>query len=77
MAISKQQIYNNCFVVQRRISSGSFGVVHKGYDLRTSEYVAIKVEKSEVDDLMSLDREVYIQTKTNKIQILRKLNGVS
>ncbi|CAK92450.1 unnamed protein product (macronuclear) [Paramecium tetraurelia] len=67
MAAVSQKIFNNQFVIQKKISSGSFGVVYQGYDLRSSEHVAIKVEKQEIDDLFSLDRE---------IQILRNLHGL-
>ncbi|CAD8047005.1 unnamed protein product [Paramecium sonneborni] len=68
MAMVSQQIFNNQFVIKKRISSGSFGVVYQGFDLRSTENVAIKVEKQEIDDLFSLDRE---------IQILRNLQGVA
>ncbi|CAD8136389.1 unnamed protein product [Paramecium octaurelia] len=67
MAGVQQKIFNNQFVVKKRISSGSFGVVYQGVDLRSSDHVAIKVEKLEVDELLSLDRE---------IQILRSVQGV-
>ncbi|CAD8137912.1 unnamed protein product [Paramecium pentaurelia] len=67
MATVQQNILNNQFVIQKKISSGSFGVVYQGFDLRTSDHVAIKIEKPEIDDLFSLDREV---------QILRILHGI-
>ncbi|CAD8142709.1 unnamed protein product [Paramecium octaurelia] len=67
MAGLQQKIFNNQFVVKKRISSGSFGVVYQGFDLHSQELVAIKVEKLEVDELLSLDRE---------IQILRSVQGV-
>ncbi|CAK78705.1 unnamed protein product (macronuclear) [Paramecium tetraurelia] len=66
MAAASQNVFNNQYVIQKKISSGSFGVVYQGIDLRTSDQVAIKVEKQEIDDLFSLDRE---------IQILKNLHG--
>ncbi|CAD8132010.1 unnamed protein product [Paramecium pentaurelia] len=67
MAGVQQKIFNNQFVVKKRISAGSFGVVYQGFDLHSQDLVAIKVEKLEVDELLSLDRE---------IQILRSVQGV-
>jgi serine/threonine protein kinase len=51
-------LFNNLYLGKKKISSGSFGVVYLGQNVRSKEYCAIKVEKSAVDDLLSLEREV-------------------
>jgi predicted Ser/Thr protein kinase len=56
--------------VNKKISSGSFGVVFLGYDRVSKEQVAIKVEKEENEDVKSLDREVAILNR------LKGTNGV-
>lgn len=40
-------IINNKYKVQEKLAEGSFGNVFKGYNIRTNEYVAIKVEPIE------------------------------
>ena len=41
-----ENIYNGTYLAQKQISSGYFGVVYFGVDLKTNESVAIKVEKN-------------------------------
>lgn len=53
-------------MVQKRISSGSFGVVLLGYDKDTKQEVAIKIEKEENEEVKSLEREV---------EVLHRLSG--
>ncbi|CAD8203817.1 unnamed protein product [Paramecium octaurelia] len=60
------QIFNGIYVVQKKISSGSFGVVLLGHDKEKNVDVAIKIEKEENEDVRSLEREV---------QVLEKLQG--
>lgn len=43
-----------------KIPLGSFGVVFVCSDSLTNDYAALKVEKNEGDNLMSLDRETQI-----------------
>ena len=57
-------------MVQKKISSGSFGVVFLGFDLISKKDVAIKVEKEENEDVKSLEREVSVLT------LLRGVDGV-
>ncbi|CAK87070.1 unnamed protein product (macronuclear) [Paramecium tetraurelia] len=60
-------IFNGKYVVQKKISSGSFGVVLFGHDKDKNIDVAIKIEKEENEDVRSLEREV---------QVLERLNGI-
>lgn len=53
-----QRIFNNQFLVKKKISSGSFGVVFLGLDKIGKEEVAIKVEKEDNEEVKSLEREV-------------------
>ena len=64
-------IYNETYLSKKKISSGSFGVVYFGIDLKTNEAVAIKVEKTEGNDEMkSVLKEASI------LSILHDLKGV-
>ncbi|CAD8170225.1 unnamed protein product [Paramecium pentaurelia] len=60
-------IFNGKYIVQKKISSGSFGVVLLGHDKDKNIDVAIKIEKEENEDVRSLEREV---------QVLERLNGI-
>jgi serine/threonine protein kinase len=55
---SSGKIFGNTYIVKKKISSGSFGVVYLGQDLKTKEYLAIKVAKLIEDEMMTLEREV-------------------
>jgi len=57
---SSQKVFNNRYVVVKKISSGSFGVVFLGLDRDTKQDVAIKVEKEENEEVKSLEREVVV-----------------
>ena len=37
-------IINNKYTLLKKLGSGSFGSIYKGQNIRTKEYVAIKVE---------------------------------
>ncbi|EGR32064.1 protein kinase domain protein [Ichthyophthirius multifiliis] len=65
--MSDQKIFNNIWQIQKKISSGSFGVVYTGQNILTKEQVAIKLEKDDPDDVRTLDKE---------IKILKKLEGL-
>lgn len=62
------KIINNQYIVKQQISSGTFGIVYLGYEKKTKEEVAIKLEKEEEEESGTLDREGYL---------LRKLKGVN
>lgn len=57
---SSQKIFNNQYLVVKKLSSGSFGVVFLGVDQVSKQEVAIKVEKEENEEVRSLEREVLI-----------------
>jgi serine/threonine protein kinase len=52
-------IINNKYILLNKIGSGSFGLIYKGQNIRTKEFVAIKVEPI-VDNLKLLKNESYI-----------------
>jgi len=51
--------------LKKKISSGSFGDVYLGQNIKNQEYYAIKVEKIEADSSLSIEREVYIKNSFN------------
>lgn len=63
-----RQIFDNRFEIKKKISAGahyynnkilgSFGVVYACIDLHSKDLVALKIEKAESENLMSLDREI-------------------
>ena len=64
----RNKIFNKQYQANKKISSGSFGVVYFGVDLQSKEEVAIKLEKEDQEEIKSLDREV---------SILKTLEGVA
>ncbi|CAD8146052.1 unnamed protein product [Paramecium pentaurelia] len=58
---------NNQYIISRKIASGAFGFVMLGFDQKTGQQVAIKIEKPENEHLRSLEKEV---------DIIRRLEGV-
>ncbi|CAD8084168.1 unnamed protein product [Paramecium sonneborni] len=69
----QNKIFNNQFIVQRKISSGSFGIVYQGLDQINKQEVAIKIEREENEEVKSLDREVLILKRMNGIETIPKL----
>ena len=65
----KDLIFNKIYQVQKKISSGSFGVVYSGLNLKTQEQLALKLEKNNnSDEIVSVLREA---TLLEKLQGLR------
>lgn len=59
MAKRDLKIFNNQYVVKKKLSSGSFGVVFLGEDKLNGGFeVAMKIEKEDNEEAKSLDREV-------------------
>ncbi|CAK92442.1 unnamed protein product (macronuclear) [Paramecium tetraurelia] len=58
---------NNQYIMSRKIASGAFGFVMLGFDQKTGQQVAIKIEKPENEHLRSLEKEA---------DIIRRLEGV-
>ncbi|CAK78712.1 unnamed protein product (macronuclear) [Paramecium tetraurelia] len=59
---------NNQYILSRKIASGAFGFVMLGFDQKTGQQVAIKIEKPENQHIRSIEKEV---------DIIQKLEGVS
>lgn len=58
---NQETIFNDCYLAKKKISSGSFGVVYFGIDLRTNDSVAIKIEKIDGnDDMKSVLKEASL-----------------
>ncbi|CAD8044674.1 unnamed protein product [Paramecium primaurelia] len=53
-------IFNDRYTAQKKLSSGSFGVVLLGRDKEENIDVAIKIEKEENQEVKSLEREVQV-----------------
>ncbi|CAK85305.1 unnamed protein product (macronuclear) [Paramecium tetraurelia] len=53
-------IFNGRYIAQKKLSSGSFGVVLLGRDKENNIDVAIKIEKEENQEVKSLEREVQV-----------------
>ncbi|CAD8143212.1 unnamed protein product [Paramecium octaurelia] len=64
----KQLKINNQFVTQKKISSGSFGIVMLGIDQKNGNQVAIKIERPENEHLRSLEREVEILSRLSNVK---------
>ncbi|CAD8047021.1 unnamed protein product [Paramecium sonneborni] len=58
---------NNQYILSRKIASGAFGFVMLGFDQKTGQQVAIKIEKPENEHMRSLEKE---------IEIIKRLEGV-
>ncbi|KAL4502231.1 hypothetical protein ABPG72_000466 [Tetrahymena utriculariae] len=72
-ANKESKIFNNQWILKKKVSSGSFGVVFIGMDKNTKEFVAIKLEKEDNEDIRSLDREVQILTRLQGLSNVPKL----
>jgi serine/threonine protein kinase len=54
---------SNKYKILNKISEGSFGLVYKGQNIRTKEYVAIKIESI---------KNMYIYYKWQHINLLKE-----
>jgi serine/threonine protein kinase len=54
------KVFNGKYALDKKISSGAFGIVFKGVDKSSHTPVAIKLEKSQRASCSTLDREIYI-----------------
>jgi serine/threonine protein kinase len=71
---NQETIFNDCYLAKKKISSGSFGVVYFGIDLRTNESVAIKIEKIDGnDDMKSVLKEASILSLLSDVKGVPKL----
>ncbi|CAD8152447.1 unnamed protein product [Paramecium pentaurelia] len=67
-----ERLYKNRFYIKHKISAGSFGVVFLCQDLQTKEYVAMKVEKEDINS-MSLEREIQMLDELKKLPGIPKI----
>ncbi|CAD8139422.1 unnamed protein product [Paramecium octaurelia] len=65
------KIINNQFVLKKKLSAGSYGVVFEAEDLLKKQLVAVKIEKKEKNS--TLDREIHILTRLLGTQGVPKL----
>ncbi|CAD8139459.1 unnamed protein product [Paramecium pentaurelia] len=65
------KIINNQFVLKKKLSAGSYGVVFEAEDLLKKQMVAVKIEKKEKNS--TLDREIHILTRLLGTQGVPKL----
>jgi serine/threonine protein kinase len=63
------KLINDKYLILDKIGSGTFGSIYKGQNIRTKEYVAIKIERIS-DDLKLLKNE------SNIYQYLRNCSGI-
>lgn len=63
---------NNKYIIINKIGSGSFGLIYKGQNVRTKEYVAIKVEP--INDIVKmLKNETKIYQYLNDCQVVPQI----
>ncbi|CAD8195479.1 unnamed protein product [Paramecium pentaurelia] len=65
--LQQGDLIGNIYKVKKLLSQGSFGKVYLGRNIESGMKVAIKVEKQEMSNSLSLEREV---------KILKKLRGI-
>lgn len=65
-------IINNKYTLLNKLGSGSFGSIYKGQNIRTKEYVAIKVEPIN-DNLNLLKNESIIYQYLNECEYIPKI----
>ena len=70
---SPSKIFNKQYLVGKKISSGSFGVVFLGFDNESNQEVAIKVEKEENEEVKSMEREVLIFNRLKGVEGVPKM----
>lgn len=62
-------IINNKYLILNKINSGSFGKIYKGQNIRTKEYVAIKIENKQTDNSL-------LKNETNIYHFLKGIKGI-
>lgn len=69
---TSSKVYNNQYLLKKKISQGSYGIVFEGEDQLNKQQVAIKVEKKEKTS--TLDREIHILMRLQGTQGVPKLH---
>lgn len=68
------QIINSTWIVGKKISSGSFGVVYQIENIKTKEQLAAKLEtNNNSDDILSVLREAFLMGKLQNITGIPKV----
>jgi len=62
-------LINNKYFLIQKIGSGSFGTIYKGQNIRTKEYVAIKVESIKDEIKLLKNESIIYQYLTNTLGI--------
>ena len=70
------EIIDNKFKILKRIGSGSFGIVYKGVDIKTDEFVAIKVETNTKAPRLEYEKKLYRLLSNHKGIPQIKWNGI-
>ena len=65
-----QLLLNKTYLLNKKISAGSFGTVYSGLNVKTKEEIAIKVEKNNEEEILSVLREAGL------LSILQGLKGI-
>ena len=61
----KPKIVGNKYQIEKRLGNGSFGSIYQGFNIRTREKIAIKIESNQSD----------IKSLKNEVRIYQYLNG--
>ena len=71
---TKYWIFNKIYQTEKKISSGSFGVVFLGTNLQTNEQYALKLEKNNTEDeIVSVLREAKIIKRLSHLEGIPKI----
>lgn len=55
------KIFNNQYMLKKRLSQGSYGIVFEGEDMHSKQGVAVKIERK--DKVSTLDREIHLLSR--------------
>jgi serine/threonine protein kinase len=66
------KIINNKYIIINKIGEGSFGAIYKGQNIRTKEYVAIKIEPIQSETKL-LKNETIVYQFLNEVQYIPHL----
>ncbi|CAD8158351.1 unnamed protein product [Paramecium octaurelia] len=73
MSLNSSKIYANRFVMKKKLSQGSFGMVYQVYDRATNAECALKVELEENQEKKTLEREITMLIQLENVEGIPKL----